>query len=62
MFLEEIDSVWSSAAPRRTPARLRLRYPAGEGAEVAGRGCGGLRQEEMLKNKRSTELCMDAVV
>lgn len=49
MFLEEIDSVWSSAAPRRTPARLRLRNPAGEGAEVAGRRCGGLGQEGMLQ-------------
>lgn len=50
-FSEEIDSVWSSAAPRRTRALLRLRHPAGEGAEVAGRGCGGLWQEETLKKK-----------
>lgn len=51
MFLEEIDSMWSSAAPRRTPAQLRLRNPAGEGAEVAGRRCGGLGQEGMLQKK-----------
>lgn len=66
MFLEEIDSMWSSAAPRRTPARLRLRNPAGEGAEVAGRRCGGLGQEGMLQKKEiyiymhPTKLCMKA--
>lgn len=48
-FSEEIDSVWSSAAPRRTPALLRLRHHAGEGAEVAGRGCGGLWQDKTLQ-------------
>lgn len=67
MFLEEIDSMWSSAAPRRTPARLRLRNPAGEGAEVAGRRCGGLGQEGMLQKKRNiyihpTKLYMKAAV
>lgn len=41
-FSEEIDSVWSSAAPRRTPALLRLRHPTREGAEAAWRGCRGL--------------------
>lgn len=48
-FLEEIDNVWSSTAPRRTLALLRLRHPAGKGAEVAGRGCGGLWQEKTLQ-------------
>lgn len=41
-FSEEIDSVWTTAAPRHTRALLRLRHPAGEGAEVAWRGCGCL--------------------
>lgn len=41
---EEIDSVKSSVAPSCTPAWLWLRNPAGEGDEVAARGCGGLGQ------------------
>lgn len=48
-FSEKIDNVWSSAAPRHTPALLRLRHPAGEGADVAGKGCGGLRQKKTLQ-------------
>lgn len=52
-FLEEIDSVWSSAAPRHTLALLRLRHPAGEGAEVARRGCGGLWQKKTLQKNLS---------
>lgn len=36
--------------PQGTPHPcLDSRRPAGEGAEVAGRGCGGLRQEKTLQ-------------
>lgn len=66
MFLEEIDSMWSSAAPRRTPARLRLRNPAGEGAEVAGMMWGPRARGDAAKKRNiyihPTKLYMKAAV
>ena len=44
--------------PRHSPALPRLRHPAGEGAEVAERGCGGLRQAEMRGGKCPSKSCL----